>query len=159
MPYDETATQLRPATLTTGLALLGGLSACGNDTTNPVGIESRPLAAPPFVASISEQDAARFLMQAAMGANREHILRVQTLGFEAWIDEQLGLAGNGSRWDWLISKGMNDPSLRNSQAGFDSCAWRKLISSPDTLRQRITLALSESFSMKALSDSRTILMT
>ncbi len=143
MPYDETATQLRPATLTTGLALLGGLSACGNDTTNPVGIESRPLAAPPFVASISEQDAARFLMQAAMGANREHILRVQTLGFEVWIDEQLSLAGNGSRWDWLISKGMNDPSLRNSQAGFDSCAWRKLISSPDTLRQRITLALSE----------------
>ncbi len=143
MPYDETATQLRPATLTTGLALLGGLSACGNDPTNPVGIESRPLAAPPFVASISEQDAARFFMHAAMGANREHILRVQTLGFEAWIDEQLSLAGNGSRWDWLISKGMNDPSLRNSQAGFDSCAWRKLISSPDTLRQRITLALSE----------------
>ena len=40
------------------------------------------------------------------------------------------VAGNGSRWDWLVAKGMNAATYRNSQAGFDSCAWRKLISSP-----------------------------
>ena len=143
MPYDEPSSNAHPIPLTAGLAMLGSLSACGKETANPVGIENKPLAAPPVVASISEQEAARFLMQAAIGASREQIGRVQALGFEGWIDEQLALPGNGSRWDWLMAKGMNDLTLRNSQAGFDSCAWRKLISSPDTLRQRITLALSE----------------
>lgn len=143
MPYDESTLHSRPATLAAGLSVVGAVSACGKDAASPVGIESKPLAAPPAFMSISEQEAARFLSQAALGVDREQISRVQTLGFEGWIDEQLGLSGNGSRWDWLMAKGMNDPSLRNSQAGFDSCAWRKLISSPDTLRQRITLALSE----------------
>lgn len=142
MPYDD-ATPTTKLTSLGGLSLLTGLSACGKESVNPVGIESRPLAAAPAAALISEPEAARFLMQAAIGASREHIARVQALGFEAWIDEQLALPGNGSRWDWLMSKGMNDLTLRNSQAGFDSCAWRKLISSPDTLRQRLTLALSE----------------
>ena len=28
------------------------------------------------------------------------------------------------------------------KTGFDACAWRKLVASPDTLRQRVTLALT-----------------
>ncbi|MBI3712519.1 MAG: DUF1800 domain-containing protein [Burkholderiales bacterium] len=143
MPYDESVSHSRPATLTAGLGLLGALSACGKETTPPVGIENKPLAAPPALASISEQDAARFLMQASLGATRDEIARVQMMGYEAWLDAQFAQPATATRWDWLISKGMDDPAFHNSQAGFDSCAWRKLISSPDTLRQRITLALSE----------------
>ena len=78
-----------------------------------------------------------------MGANRTQIARVQSVGYAAWLDEQFSLPASGTRWDWLISKGLDAITYKNSQAGFDPAAWRKLISSPDTLRQRITFALSE----------------
>ena len=42
-----------------------------------------------------------------------------------------------------MSKGFKDSSFKNTQNGFDATAWRKLLSSPDTLRQRMTLALSK----------------
>ncbi|MQA39116.1 DUF1800 domain-containing protein [Rugamonas aquatica] len=87
--------------------------------------------------------AARFLAQASMGASRAEIARVQALGYAGWIDAQLAAPRSGTRWDWLIAKGFNDVANRNSENGFDACAWRKLISAPDTLRQRVTLALSE----------------
>ena len=48
-----------------------------------------------------------------------------------------------SRWDWLVAKGYNAATYRNSEAGWDAAAWRKMITAPDTLRQRVTLALSE----------------
>lgn len=111
-------------------------TAAGAPPATPV-----PSAAPGI--SISAAEASRFLAQASLGANREQIARVKALGYAAWLEEQFSLPGNGSRWDWLVSKGLNAVTFRNSQAGFDSTAWRKLISSPDTLRQRVTLALSE----------------
>ncbi|GGC67408.1 hypothetical protein GCM10011396_12990 [Undibacterium terreum] len=95
------------------------------------------------VATISDADASRFLAQASMGASRAQIQQVQQLGYAGWLDAQFALPASMSRWDWLVAKGMNAITYRNTEAGFDSCAWRKLLSSSDTLRQRITLALSE----------------
>lgn len=97
----------------------------------------------PTTSIISDAQASRFLAQASMGASRDQISRVQTLGYSGWIDEQLKLPQEGSRWDWLVSHGYNAPSYKNSEAGFDAACWQKLISANDTLRQRITLALSE----------------
>ncbi|BBB69700.1 hypothetical protein UNDYM_5447 [Undibacterium sp. YM2] len=141
--------ELKAAALLASTALL---AACGGSNTtaqNDTGSNNTAMAAPPApapdpsAAAITAPEAARFLAQASMGASRAQIARVQSLGYAGWIDEQLSLPGNGTRWDWLVSKGFNDISYRNSQAGFDSTAWRKLISSPDTLRQRFTLVLSE----------------
>jgi len=95
------------------------------------------------LAAISATAAARFLAQASMGASRADIASVQSLGYAGWLDAQFAMAPSTSRWDWLVSKGYNALTYRNSETGFDNCAWRKLISSPDTLRQRVTLALSE----------------
>lgn len=123
------------------LASTLALAACGGSNRSipsPV-----PVPVPPPPAIISATDAARFLMQASMGANRSQIARVQSLGYAAWLDEQFALPASGSRWDWLVSKGFDALTYKNSQAGFDSSAWRKLISAPDTLRQRVTFALSE----------------
>jgi uncharacterized protein (DUF1800 family) len=78
-----------------------------------------------------------------MGATRDGIARVQAIGYSAWLDEQMAMPATQSRWDWLVSKGFNAIGNKNSQAGIDSAVWRKLLSSPDTLRQRVTLALSE----------------
>ncbi len=154
MPYDQDLTNIETTANSSsmpvaGVSLVVGalLSACGGQTSQtdpntPLGTAT--MAGPPeAIVAISEAEAARFLCQASMGATREQIARVQSLGYSAWLEEQFNLPLSSSRWDWLISKGMNDPIYHNSQAGFDSCAWRKLISSPDTLRQRITLALSE----------------
>lgn len=93
--------------------------------------------------NISAAAAARFLAQASMGASRADITAVQSLGYAGWLDAQFAMAPSMSRWDWLVSKGYNNASYRNTETGFDNCAWRKLIASPDTLRQRVTLALSE----------------
>ena len=93
--------------------------------------------------SITDNQASRFLAQASMGASRAQITRVQTLGYSGWIDEQLAMAQETSRWDWLISQGFAASTNKNSEAGFDAAAWKKLLSAKDTLRQRITLALSE----------------
>jgi uncharacterized protein (DUF1800 family) len=80
-----------------------------------------------------------------MGASRAQIERVQALSYAGWLDEQFQLPASGTRWDWLVANGYADISHKNDEAGFDSAAWSKLLSAPDTLRQRITLALSEIF--------------
>ena len=153
-PSQNSATNT--LTSLSGLGSLGVaslLSACGGNTsmndramtTNATSNSS--MAGAPVLSSaaapITDAEAARFLAQAGLGATRALIRNVQNLGYSAWLDEQMAMPSSLNRWDWLVSKGMNDISLRNSQAGFDACVWRKLISSPDSLRQRITLALSE----------------
>ena len=118
-------------------ALSSAVAACGGgggDSTPPP---------PPPPASISAAQASRFLAQASIGATRSEIARVQSLGYAAWLAEQFALPQQGTRWDWLVSKGFDAATNKNGEAGFDASAWRKLIASPDTLRQRVTLALSE----------------
>jgi uncharacterized protein (DUF1800 family) len=119
------------------------LAACGGGTGAITSAPSPTPLPPPVPAQISAAEAARFLMQASMGANRTHIAKVQSVGYAAWLDEQFALPASGTRWDWLVSKGFDAITYKNSQAGFDASVWRKLISSPDTLRQRVTLAMSE----------------
>nr|WP_315477202.1 DUF1800 domain-containing protein [uncultured Undibacterium sp.] len=152
---DTTTRHTNSNTAIASVSIMGLLSACGgnssmidnaNNTNNANATSNPGMAGAPSIsalAPISDAEAARFLAQAGLGVTRALIQKVQTLGYSGWLDEQMDLPLSMSRWDWLVSKGMNDISLRNSQVGFDACAWRKLLNSPDTLRQRITLALSE----------------
>lgn len=120
-------------------------SACGGGANNMDSATSNTffLAEDSAAIAISDAQASRFLMQASMGAAREQIGRVKALGYAAWLDDQFALPPSTSRWDWLVSKGFNDITYKNSEGGFDAAAWHKLLSAPDTLRQRVTLALSE----------------
>ncbi|MBC7499339.1 MAG: DUF1800 domain-containing protein [Herminiimonas sp.] len=126
------------------------LTACGGGGGSVSGLAAAPPAAPPTAPPtvnlpgvVSDVAASRFLAQASMGTTREEMARVQSLGYAAWIDSQFAMAPSTTRWDWLISKGFDAPANKNSESGFDACAWRKILSSPDTLRQRMTFALSE----------------
>ncbi|MBX9900472.1 MAG: DUF1800 domain-containing protein [Burkholderiaceae bacterium] len=133
------------AKLGVSVAALASLTACGGAGSLPAlpGIPApTPTPTPPPTA-ISANEAARFLFQAAMGAPRSEIANVQRLGYAGWLDAQFAMPASGTRWDWLLANGYDASTFRNSQAGFDSTTWRKLIISPDTLRQRLTLALSE----------------
>lgn len=125
-----------PAAMVSGL-----LAGCGGGGSNSAAGPAMP---PPVTKEpVTAERAARFLAQASMGATREQIAMVQSLGYEGWLDEQFALPPSLSRWDWLVAKGFNAPSNRTSEAGADACQWRKLLASHDTLRQRVTLALSE----------------
>lgn len=135
--------------LSGGLAAAALLGACGgggsdsgsnNGGNNGGGTAPVP---PVPVETITATQASRFLAQASMGATREQIARVQAIGYSKWLDEQMALPPSQTRWDWLVAKGFNALEHKNSQAGIDSAVWRKLLASSDTLRQRVTLALSE----------------
>lgn len=137
---DALADTGRPALQLPAVALLSGamLSACG-------GGGSEAGTVPPVVPTVppTAPEASRFLAQASMGATRDQIVRVQTVGYSAWLDEQMALPASGTRWDWLVAGGHSILDKKNSESGADACQWVKLISAPDTLRQRVTLALSE----------------
>ncbi len=133
-------------------ALLSGvlLSACGGgggtgpSTPAPTpGPVTPPVVAPPVALAPTPVQASRFLAQASMGATREQIASVQSLGYAGWLDEQFAMPPSGTRWDYLLKGGFDAIANKNGEAGADACMWRKLIAAPDTLRQRVALALSE----------------
>jgi len=125
------------------LASAALLTACGGGGSGGANTSSQEPTPVPQSDPVSAAQASRFLAQASMGATRDSIARVQAIGYSKWLDEQMAMPASQTRWDWLMSKGFNAIENQNSQAGIDAAVWRKLLSSPDTLRQRVTLALSE----------------
>ena len=143
---EETRPALAPAAALTALGA-ATLAACGGGGGSAAApTPSPPTAAPPPPTPVlpTAAEASRFLGQASMGANRAQIARVQAIGPAAWLDEQFDLPASPTRWDWLVAQGYYaNIANANSQAGFDSSAWAHMLSAPDTLRERVTLALSE----------------
>ena len=125
------------------LAACGGGSGGASPTPTPAPTPTPTPPPPPPPVGITAFEASRFLAQASMGATRALMAQVQSLGYAGWLDAQFALPASMTRWDWLVSKGFDDIAFKTSQGGFDATAWRKLIESTDTLRQRVTLALSE----------------
>ena len=122
-------------------ALLAACGGGGGDSPAPAPAPPAPPAAP----TISAAEASRFLGQAGFGGTDAQIGRVQALGYGGWIDEQFAAPRTQGHYDWMVEKGYAVTTNINSFNGTDNTLWRKLISSPDVLRQRITLALSEIF--------------
>jgi uncharacterized protein (DUF1800 family) len=102
-----------------------------------------PAPAPAPATGLSPAEASRLLSQATLGASKADIAAAQASGAAAWIESQFAVPQTQSHSDWLLAKGYNAETYRNSATGLDNTIWRKLISSPDALRQRVTLALSE----------------
>lgn len=90
--------------------------------------------------------AARFLGQATLGVTASDIASVRKLGYDAWLSQEFARPASLSNWDYLVNKGVAaDPNNRTSSVGSDPAIWQRLISAPDSLRQRVALALSEIF--------------
>ncbi|CAN1490644.1 Protein of unknown function DUF1800 [Burkholderiaceae bacterium] len=135
------------ATASASLAACGGgadLNAPpgpGPNTGNPIGI--------------TEAGASRFLGQAAWGGNPTEIDRVIGSGQEAWLDQQMAMPIEQTFVQWLVNRGYGiqpikkpDGTLTNANAGDAGMMpglWRRLMSNPDLVRQRVALALSEFF--------------
>ena len=134
-----TATAAAVATAAIALAACGG----GGSESPSGGDPGTGGGTPPPAVQPTAVEASRFLAQASMGANKAQIARVQSVGYSAWIDEQFALPQSSGRWEALVAGGYDAAINKNSETGFDPAAWRKLLASPDTLRQRVTLALCE----------------
>lgn len=94
----------------------------------------------------SDSEAARFLTQATLAVSDADIADVRSLGYEAWLLREMAKPPSASNWSWLVGKGVDvNPEARNAAIGIDAQIWQRLISAPDSLRQRVTLALSEIF--------------
>ena len=117
------------------------LAACGGGG----GGDAAPTPVVPAATPLTSAEASRFLGQAAFSAGDADVARVQAIGASAWLDEQMAAPRTDSHFDWMSSNGYAVTANVNSFAGTDNTLWRKLISSPDVLRQRVTLALSEIF--------------
>lgn len=132
---------------TAALAAATLLSACGGgggggagDAGPGSGPNAAPAPPPP-----SDAEAARFLAQAGFSASTADIATVKARGYAAWLDAQFALPVAEGHFDWMVARGYAVEANRNSFAGLDNTLWRKLMSAPDMLRQRVVLALSEIF--------------
>ncbi|MFG6447918.1 DUF1800 family protein [Roseateles sp. BYS180W] len=124
-----------------GAALLSACGGGGGSTAAPAPVP----APPPPPAMPSEAQAARFLAQAGFAATAADIAQVKQSGYAAWLDAQFALAPSDGHFDWMVAKGFASTDHRNDFGGVDNSLWRKLMSAPDALRQRVVLALSEIF--------------
>lgn len=140
--------QSPPTPAAAALAAAALLSACGGGGGSDAGPGSTPTASPPPPpppALPTDAEAARFLAQAGFAASSADIATVKASGYAAWLDAQFAQPVADGHFDWMVARGYAVDANRNSFAGLDNTPWRKLMSAPDTLRQRVVLALSEIF--------------
>jgi uncharacterized protein (DUF1800 family) len=105
-------------------------------------------ASQPVQAPQSDEDAARLLLQAQFSASMAEIAQVRAMGYEAWLDAQLARPNSQSGCDWLLAKGYGaiDANEVFFAAGTNVyMIWYQLFQSPDAVRRRWALALSQIF--------------
>ncbi|HCX83046.1 MAG TPA: DUF1800 domain-containing protein [Rhodoferax sp.] len=95
------------------------------------------------------EDAARFLLQAQFSASDAEIAAVQQHSYADWLAQQLDAPQGQTGWDWLNERGYG--AIDNTTRYFDHfypgdyMVWNQLMTAPDAVRKRLTLALSEFF--------------
>jgi len=147
---DDKATQSLPfkATLTAAAAA-SFLAACGggggNSSSSPVVNASTVSDKITYAADYA---AARFLQHAQFSSSEADITAVKNMGASAWLDAQMALPSSTGGWDWLAMRGYNVIDSNkfyemDYQANY--MAWQQIMSSPDGVRRRVALALSEFF--------------
>ncbi len=138
MPSQSASSSMRSSAIAIAITAPLALEACGGSSSGG----SAPTPSPtPASIPLTATQSARFLGQATMGASKTDITNLQGSSITSWLDTQLGLARPQKFWDFLVAGGYNVATNMNTLAGFDPMIWSQLISSGDTLRQRVGLAL------------------
>jgi uncharacterized protein (DUF1800 family) len=126
---------------TTYYYVVSASNATGS-SVNSAAVATTPVA-------LSRTQAARFLAQAAFGGSDTDIqnLQYQAQGVQGWLAQQFAIpvnpSGQLSNVAWMQANSLI--SVEFETTGVQSSLWRKLISSPDVLRQRMMLALTDLF--------------
>ncbi len=111
-----------------------------------VGSQTPPtlVADPGYDPSTASTDAgaARFLNHATFGASPTDVALVKANGYTAWLDSQFALPATHLVPEVLANVNSDPTNLYPSTLTFNAW-WRKSITAPDQLRQRVAFALSE----------------
>ena len=145
-----------PEKLTVALAATALLAACGGGggggTTATPGSGATTPTAPvgaSYTTATSDEDAARFLLQAQFSASDADIAAVRNKPYATWLGEQFAAAPSTSGFDWLNQRGYgtinSSPTYYDNSYPGDYMLWNQLMTSSDGVRKRIALALSEFF--------------
>jgi uncharacterized protein (DUF1800 family) len=133
------------------------LTACGGGGGD--GGTPPPAPLPPVVdLPPSRADAARFLSQASMGPTEADIGRVVSIGYRAWLDEQLARPASSHRTYWET----RDAAIRAAAAPGATVDtrdqviesfWKQAVTGEDQLRQRMVWALAQIFVISMADDT------
>lgn len=99
-------------------------------------------------ATVTPEAAARFLQQATFGPRKSEIDNLVSVGYNAWIAEQMALPPSlhkdAAQADFTAFN--TNPTATRPGGGNRQAAWWKIaLTGPDQLRQRVAFALSEIF--------------
>jgi uncharacterized protein (DUF1800 family) len=102
-------------------------------------VTPQPTPPPPLASGTpTVADAGRFLSQATFGATSASIAKVQSQGFDSFLNEQFA-APVSSHLSFVDASGVNPPTITQTNDAW----WTHAIAGPDQLRQRVAFALSE----------------
>ncbi len=96
----------------------------------------------------SDEEAARFLLQAQFSARRADIASVRSLGYAGWLEQHFNAPAGIMAWNWLDSRGytvIDQYGYFGNGYQMFFALWHQLITSPDAARKRMAAALSEFF--------------
>jgi uncharacterized protein (DUF1800 family) len=153
---DAGQAQQRAAQLSAVAAAAAALAACGGgggggaSSGTATGGPGRTLNGAGYAhpTASSDEQAARFLLQAQFSATDTDIAAVRAMGYAGWLGQQMGAASQ-TGWDWLEAKGygdaLNTARYFDQSGPGDNMLWNQLIASSDGVRKRVALALSEFF--------------
>ncbi|MDB5829537.1 MAG: hypothetical protein JWQ73_3757 [Variovorax sp.] len=132
-----------------GAAFLGAGGANGNSTSTQVdagsltALQNTPTAGTYiYTTAKSDDEAARFLLQAQFSATEADIAAVRTKGYLPWLGEQVDMAPSQTGWQWIASKPANTVFT-------DNMIWNQLMTSPDGFRKRMAMVFTEIFVVSA----------
>jgi len=132
--------------LASALGLGTLLTACGGGGGSPSGPDAAA-SGYQYTSVSSDQEAARFLLQAQFAASDADIAAVKAMGYGPWLQAQVTAPLGQTGTAWLDSKGYNviTPLSRSyfSNGVADNMIWNQLMTSADAPRRRMALALSE----------------
>ena len=96
----------------------------------------------------TDQQAARFILQASLSASPGEIAAVRDQGYERWLNNRMATGNNRSGAEFLQARGYEKVDANqyyNQQSTGDFMVWSQLLEGGNAVRKRAALALSEFF--------------
>ena len=101
-----------------------------------------------FAKADTDEQAARFLLQGQLSASDQDISNLKAGNFAGYLQQQFARPASQSGWDWLESRGYGVSDANRyffTTYPAEYMLWKQLFTSPDGMRKRVALALSEFF--------------
>lgn len=115
---------------------------CPSDTIFDSDLETLLPESPPG-AVVTQEDAARFLYQTTFGAQLSEIRRLQIIGYENWLNEQMAM--QATLQEPCMQAVLDNPDLPLYQNSRQEAWFLNSAEAEDQLRQRMAFALSQLF--------------